>query len=141
MTVQSSQLIIAELKEFAGFEPCEQRYIKRSLEIRLSREGNVFRHWCRDKSEEASLRAQIKVYIRLEELRGKIPRPFNLNDIEPFMAPLIFVSAFDIGQLQLRSFSAYRFLYERLLGPTVRPMLPSAFCAAAAVYGLRAAYL
>ncbi len=28
---------IAEMREFAGFAPCEQRYIKRSLDIGLAR--------------------------------------------------------------------------------------------------------
>lgn len=133
----TNQLLIAEYKEFAGFAPCEQRYIKRSLDIKSNGEISVFRHWCRDRSEEASIRAQIKVYERLRELREKIPRPFDLSQIEPFMAPLIFITAFDLGQEQLRSFNAYRFLYERLLAPTVRPVLPSAFCAAAMVPTLK----
>ena len=30
-------------------------------------------------------------------------------------------------------FAAYRFLYERLIGAAVRPWLPGAFCAAAAL--------
>ena len=34
---------------------------------------------------------------------------------------------------QIESFSAYRFLYERLFGARVRPWLPAAFCAAAAL--------
>jgi hypothetical protein len=43
------------------------------------------------------------------------------------------VSAFDLGEGKLASFAAYRFLYERLLGPAVRPWLPSAFVGAAAL--------
>jgi hypothetical protein len=53
--------------------------------------------------------------------------------MEPFMAPLITVSAFDLSQGRLTSFSAYRFLYERLVGAEVRPWLPAAFCASAAL--------
>ena len=34
---------------------------------------------------------------------------------------------------RLTSFSAFRFLYERLIGAEVRPWLPSLFCAAAAL--------
>ena len=40
------------------------------------------------------------------------------------------LSAFDLAQGRIDSFSAYRFLYERLLGAQVRPWLPAAFCAA-----------
>jgi hypothetical protein len=49
------------------------------------------------------------------------------------MAPLATMSAFDLGQNRLDSFSAYRFLYERLIGAAVRPWLPGAFCAAASL--------
>ena len=34
------------------------------------------------------------------------------------------LSAFDLGEGKLSCFAAYRFLYERLLGPAVRPWLP-----------------
>ena len=33
----------------------------------------------------------------------------------------------------MTSFSAFRFLYERLIGAEVRPWLPSLFCSAAAL--------
>jgi len=41
-----------------------------------------------------------------------------------------------LAQAKLSSFSAFRFLYERLLGAAVRPWLPSAFMAAAALPAL-----
>ncbi|MDP5122979.1 MAG: hypothetical protein NWP84_03770, partial [Cyanobium sp. MAG_04] len=40
--------------------------------------------------------------------------------------------AFDLSQERINSFSAFRFLYERLLGAAARPYLPAAFCAAMA---------
>ena len=49
------------------------------------------------------------------------------------MAPLVTMSAFDLGQSRLPTFGAYRFLYERLIGAGARPWLPGAFCAAAAL--------
>ena len=48
-------------------------------------------------------------------------------------APLVAVSAFDLGQDRLPGFASYRFLYERLLGAHARPWLPGAFCAAASL--------
>ena len=45
--------------------------------------------------------------------------------------------AFDLAQERLGCFSAYRFLYERLLGPNARPWLPAAFCGAAALPQIR----
>ena len=46
---------------------------------------------------------------------------------------------FDLEQEGLTSFSAFRFLYERLLGPEARPYLPAVFCAAAALPMIRPA--
>ncbi len=125
-------MTLAEIKEFASFPASTQRYIRRSLDIGLMREDALGR-WSRDVVEAASIRAQTRVYGRLEDLRLSIPDDSGLEAIEPFMAPLVTVSAFDLGQDRLCSFGAYRFLYERLLGASVRPWLPGAFCAAAAL--------
>ena len=53
------------------------------------------------------------------------------------MGKLLRVTAFDVAQDRIDGFPAYRFLYERLLGAEVRPFLPSAFCAAAALPQIR----
>jgi hypothetical protein len=81
-------------------------------------------------------RAASRVYERIQELRTMVPDDSGLDQVEPFMAPLISISAFDLGQERLSSFSAYRFLYERLLGAGARPWLPGAFCAAASLPNL-----
>ena len=57
--------------------------------------------------------------------------------IESFIGKLTRVAAFDLAQERIEGFSAFRFLYERLLGADVRPWLPSAFCAAAALPQIR----
>jgi hypothetical protein len=125
-------MTLAEMKEFASFPASTQRYIRRSLDVGLMRNDPLGR-WSRDVVEAASIRAQVRVYDRLPELRNIIPDDSGLDVIEPFMAPLVTVSAFDLGQDRLSGFGAYRFLYERLLGAAVRPWLPGAFCAAAAL--------
>ncbi|HVI99523.1 MAG TPA: hypothetical protein VM657_10720 [Sphingomonas sp.] len=125
-------MALAEMKEFAGFSAATQRYVRRALDIGLDREDALAR-WSRDVVEAASIRAQARLYDRLPELRVMIPDDSGLDAVEPFLAPLITISAFDLGQGRLTSFSAYRFLYERLLGADVRPWLPGAFCAAAAL--------
>jgi len=81
----------------------------------------------------ASIRSQYVVYQELKALRGQIPSDSDFASLESFMGKLLRVTAFDIAQDRLTCFSAYRFLYERLLGAEVRPFLPSAFCAAAAL--------
>ncbi|WNO54458.1 hypothetical protein [Stakelama saccharophila] len=125
-------MTLSEMKEFADFSAATQRYVRRSLDIGLDREDALAR-WSRDVVEAASIRAQARVYDRLPDIRAMVPDDTGLDAVEPFLAPLISVSAFDLGQGRLTNFSAYRFLYERLIGAEVRPWLPAAFCAAAAL--------
>lgn len=125
-------MTLAEMKEFAGFAAATQRYIRRSLDIGLDRDDAMTR-WSRDIVEAASIRAQAKLYAALPELRENVPDDSGLDAVEPFLAPLVTLVAFDLGQGRLTTFSAIRFLYERLVGAEVRPWLPSAFCAAAAL--------
>jgi len=125
-------MTLAEMKEFASFTASTQRYIRRSLDIGLQREDALTR-WSRDVIEAASIRAQTRVYERLDLIRELVPDDSGLDAVEPFLAPLVTVSAFDLGQDRLASFGSYRFLYERLIGASVRPWLPAAFCAAAAL--------
>lgn len=125
-------MTLAEMKEFAGFPAATQRYIRRSLDVGLDREDALLR-WSRDVVEAASIRAQSHHYDRLAVLRVTVPDDSGLDAVEPFLAPLVTLSAFDLGQGRLTSFSAYRFLYERLIAASVRPWLPAAFCSAAAM--------
>lgn len=125
-------MTLAEMKEFAGFAAATQRYVRRSLDIGLDREDALLR-WSRDVVEAASIRAQARHYLRLPDLRAAIPDDSGLDAAEPMMGPLVTMSAFDLSQGRLTSFSSYRFLYERLVGAHVRPWLPAAFCAAAAM--------
>ncbi|WP_066665152.1 MULTISPECIES: hypothetical protein [unclassified Sphingomonas] len=125
-------MTLAEMKEFAGFAAATQRYIRRALDIGLDRDDALER-WSRDVVEAASIRAQAHIYDRLPEIRALIPDDTGLDAMEPFLSPLITVTAFDLSQGRLTSFSAYRFLYERLIGAEVRPWLPAAFCGAAAL--------
>ena len=131
-------ITLAELREFASFPSATQRYIRRSLDIGLHRR-DAMKLWSRDMVEEASIRAQARIYGRLDEIKAHVPDDSGLDQVEPFMAPLVTVSAFDLGQDRLASFSAYRFLYERLLGAKARPWLPAAFCGAAALPAIRPA--
>ena len=87
----------------------------------------------RDVVEAASIRAQARLYRGLPALRQMVPDDADLALVEPFLAPLVTLDGFDLGQGRLTSFSAFRFLYERLIGAEARPWLPSAFCAAAAL--------
>ena len=134
--LRTASLMINELREFASFNPCEQRYIKRSIDIGLGRQ-DAFKLWARDAAELASIRSQYVAYQELKTLRGAIPDESSLDGLDAFMGKLVRMAAFDLAQDKLDSFSSFRFLYERVLGARIRPWLPSAFCAASALPQIR----
>jgi hypothetical protein len=125
-------LTLVEMKEFANFPAATQRYIRRSLDVGLGRRDAI-RRWSRDVGEAAGIRAQERMYRRLEQIRANVPDDSGLDEMEPLLGPLVTITAFDLGQDRLPDFASYRFLYERLIGAHVRPWLPGAFCAAAAL--------
>ncbi|RIX29371.1 hypothetical protein [Sphingomonas edaphi] len=137
MTTRTSQpaggaLLISEMKEFASFPKATQRYIRRSLDVAYGR-SNPMETWARDEIEAAAIAAQGRFYKQLDHLRLQIPDDSGLDMIEPFLGMLVTLAAFDLGQDRVQNFASFRFLYERLLGASVRPWLPAAFCAAAAL--------
>lgn len=132
----ASGMTISEMREFAGFAPCEQRYIRRSLDIAPGR-GDVEARWARNADEASSIRQQAAIYREIPLLRQLLRHVEGLESLEPFMGTLIRLTAFDLAQGRLSCFSAYRFLYERLLGAEARPWLPGAFCGAAALPVIR----
>ena len=132
----SASMTISEMREFAGFEACEQRYIRRSLDIGLGRQ-DAFKLWARSEGESAAIRSQYVAYQELKQLRQVIPSGGSFDAIESFLGKLTRIAAFDLAQERIACFASFRFLYERLLGADVRPWLPSAFCAAAALPQIR----
>ena len=132
----AASMMIAEMREFASFTAAEQRYIRRSLDIGLSR-CDAFRIWGRTQGETAAIRSQYVAYQELKTLRRSIPSESGFDAIEDFIGKITRVAAFDLAQERIECFSAFRFLYERLLGAESRPWLPSAFCAAAALPQIR----
>ncbi len=132
----SASLAIAEMREFAGFEPEERSFIERALDIALGR-GDAFKIWSRDEADHAAIRQQYLAYRELRTLRDALPSDTSFDGVALFIGALVRITAQDLAQEQLSSFSAYRFLYERLLGAAARPFLPAAFCAAAALPQLR----
>lgn len=132
----TASVTISELREYAGFSACEQRYIKRSLDIGLGRQ-DAFKLWARDADEVASIRRQYVAYQEMKRLRGAKPSEQGFDGLDEYLGKLIRMAAFDLAQGRIAGFSAFRFLYERLLGAEARPWLPAAFCAAAALPQIR----
>ncbi len=132
----TASLTISELREFASFTEDEQLFIERGLDIGLGR-GDAFKLWSHKAGDKAAIRQQYLAYRELRALRELIPQDTSLDGVQDFMGPLMRITAQDLAQEQISSFSAYRFLYERLLGARVRPWLPAAFCGAAALPQIR----
>lgn len=131
-----ASLAIAEMREFASFEADERAFIERSLDIALSR-GDAFKVWSRGPGGHSAIRQQYLAYRELRKLKEALPSETSFEGVALFIGALVRISAQDLAQEQISSFSAYRFLYERLLGAAARPFLPAAFCAAAALPHLR----
>ncbi|HEY9553904.1 MAG TPA: hypothetical protein VIR62_09920 [Allosphingosinicella sp.] len=129
---QATQMIF-EMQEFAALSAAEQRFICRSLDV-AAWGADATTLWSRSPIETASIKAQNKLYrTLLEVIRNSIPDDFDINAMTEIIGLLITISAFDLGEGKIECFSAYHFLYERLLGPSVRPWLPSAFVGAASL--------
>jgi hypothetical protein len=125
-------MILGQIQEFGSFEFETQRYVCRSLDMAGYQRGIVER-WARDDDEAAAIRSQRNVYRVLPVIRQSIPSGDALAAADKLLFPLFATTVFDLSQGKLMTFSHYRFLYERLLGAGIRPWLPSAFAAAAAL--------
>ena len=132
----ASGITIAEMREFASFLPAEQRYIRRSLDVARGR-SDAMERWARTREEGASIREQADIYREIALIRQLLPHAEGIDSIEPVIGPLLRLTAFDLAQDRIAGFSAYRFLYERLIGAVARPWLPGAFCGAAALPVIR----
>ncbi|MDE1468094.1 hypothetical protein [Aurantiacibacter sp. D1-12] len=129
---QTASMTIAEMREFASFTEHERAFIERGLDIALGR-GDAFKVWSRSAADQRAIRSQYLAYRELRQLRDAVPAGAGYDGIDAFMGAVIRISAQDLAQNQIDSFSAYRFLYERLLGAAARPFLPGTFCGAAAL--------
>ncbi|MEO5705442.1 MAG: hypothetical protein ABIT10_13610 [Alteraurantiacibacter sp.] len=132
----TASLSISEMREFAGFTAGEQEFITRSLDVYMAR-GDAFKAWGRTSGGTATIRAQYLAYRELHALHGDLPATVTLDGLAQFIGPSVRIAAQDLVQDQIDSFSAFRFLYERMLGAAARPFLPAIFCAAAALPQMR----
>jgi hypothetical protein len=132
MKQNSATQMLDEMKLFAGFSAAEQRYIRRALDVSFSR-GDAVERWSRNACERSQIEAQQRRYRMIKIIKDCIPDDPDPEAAECFVGPMITLTAGDLGEGRIKDFEAYRFLYERLLGASVRPWLVSVFCAAAAM--------
>jgi len=133
MAQKQAKQAISEMKLFASLSPSEQRYICRSLDV-AARGVDAMGRWSRGVAEASSIKLQDKLYrTLLVLLRNSMPDDLGLDSTGEIIGTMITLSCFDLGEGKISGFPAYRFLYERLIGPEARPWLPSAFLGAAAL--------
>ncbi len=125
-------MMLAEIEEFGSFPLEVQRYVCRSLDVAFFPQVSPA-EWARNAGEADDIQAQKQVYRLLPGIHASIPDDDTSIDAEAFLFPLIAVTTFDVSCSCFGSFAQYRFLYERLLGARVRPWLPPAFSAVAAL--------
>jgi hypothetical protein len=121
-----------EMKELAKLPSAAQRYIRRSLDV-------AFERWDRldettqTEEESESVGRQARLYSKLGSIRAAIPTSEDETETVRFISMTAELTAFDLAQGKIRSFAAYRFLYERLLGAAARPWLLSVFATCASL--------
>lgn len=135
-STRTTSLSISEMREFASFTAGEQAFITRSLDVFMGR-GDAFKAWGEKTGECARIRAQYIAYRELRGLAGDLPCTTTMDGLASFIGSLIRIAAQDLALEQIESFSAFRFLYERMLGAASRPFLPAAFVGAAALPQIR----
>ena len=133
MAQMQSSPMLTEMMLFANFAAAEQRFIRRSLDVGLNRCDSIA-CWARNPAEIEEIAAQARRYRALDLVRAWTRDDEDAPEL--FLASLISLTTADLAEGKIGSFDAYAFLYERLVGPEVRPWLVSAFCAAASLPGL-----
>lgn len=131
--------MLMEMRELAQIPNAAQRYIRRSLEVRFGRRDWIGR-LARSPDEKRSMARQVVLYEKIDAIRAAIPVEGEIGETARFMGIAAELTAFDLGEQKIRSFAAYRFLYERLLGAAARPWLLGTFLMCATLPHLHPAH-
>ena len=118
-----------EMAEYATFASGTQSYVTMVLDCVLERGAWRDRWLPRMKTPGLADRMFANIAVQ-RELRRRLQIFWTTGEGDAEFMPLVMTSSFDLGMAALDGFLSYRFLYERLFGAAVRPLLPSAFGAA-----------
>lgn len=121
--------VAAEMADYAGFSPAARLYIAMILDCVLERDAWRDRWRPRIRPHVAD-RALANIAVQ-RELRTRLHRFWACGEGDAEFTPLVMTSSWDLAMADLNGFAPYRFLYERVFGMQVRPLLPSTFAAAA----------
>lgn len=121
--------IVSEMRMYAAFQTSTRRFIVKALDFGLPR-GDPMKRWDAQGSFfSTEPLTRLTRYAPIPQLRRQIANvPFTLASDTAALKLMYTCTAFDISMTGLDSFSAYRFLYERLFGAAARPWLVPVFC-------------
>lgn len=125
-TITVGEQMLREMEEFGTLPVAAQRYIRRSLQVRLG-ETETLVQLTRTTSEAKSIGRQLDLYRKVDAVIDAIPSDDDIASVTRFTSLIAPLVAFDLGEQKLESFAAFGFLYERLFGAAVRPWLPTIF--------------
>ena len=117
-----------EREDFDRLAEDQKLYIVKALDFGLPRDGAMDR-WARRGLESALELARLDIYMPIPEMRER------LLDAKPVTARLKGWDlirrcvSFDCQWEPMRTVAAFRFLYERLFGPPIRPWITSLYLA------------
>jgi len=131
-TLGAGAQTLQEMQEFAQFPAPAQRYIRRSIEACFAPPGRVQR-LARNQRELQSIEIQTGLYANLAEIEAAIPVDDEGVSAMLLANRIVPLAAFDLAEGKIKSFAAFRFLYERLLGAAARPWLLGIFTLCAAL--------
>lgn len=119
---------LGEMAQYARFPLATRRYIVKALDFGLPR-GDFMARWAGGFFDipmnlaRADLYAGIRLARPLLDTRQPVP--------ENVRALIDRCAAFDLHHDEMHDFVAFEFLYARLFGAAVRPVLPAAYTGAA----------
>jgi hypothetical protein len=131
-TTNPGQQMLREMREFGKLPLAAQRYIRRSLHVLLGETATLAKI-ARTPHEARSIRRQVELYERIDEVIASIPVDDDIASITRFTSLIAPLVAFDVGEQKLESFAAFSYLYERLFGASIRPWLPAIFLMSASL--------
>ena len=119
--------ILDEMDEYARLPMATRRYIVKALDFGLKR-GDFMARWAGSFFDTSLLIARADVYGGILDARRMLTRGSVPSSVETLAARC---AKFDLQNDEMHSFPAFSFLYERLFGPPLRPLLANLYSTAA----------
>ena len=119
-----------ERAEFAQFRSLVQIYIVRALDLGLPRNHPMERWHEGGPVGMAMLLARADAYRHLGVLREELQDCKQVGPDFRYWDAIRKAVRFDVQHEEMGDIAAFRFLYERLLGPPIRPWITSLYLAA-----------